>query len=438
MLPLPSAFLARMEQQLGAEMPAFSRAMTDASVRGIRYHPRKTASHDYPDAGEPVPWEKQGRLLKTDSGAGTGLLHEAGAFYLQEPAAMLPGAVMNARPGEWILDLCAAPGGKATQMALAMEGQGLLVANDPVENRAHVLSRNLERMGVAHAVVTCAMPDALASRWPELFDAVMVDAPCSGEGMFRREPASRAEWKPEMAAGCVKRQREILTAAARLVRPGGRLVYATCTWNPEENSGNVRWFLSCHPEFAPEPFSLPGADGPEGMMTCYPHRVKGEGQFVALLRRSGSRTELHRTGPASGGLAPMTKEDLQAYAALLPDRPLPTSRLGETLCVLPSVPDLTGIRVIRAGLHAAERKGKILLPAHAAARAWVHEATIPLNGQEACAYLAGNPLPGETRGWMPVSYLGLPLGWIKGDGNLLKNHYPRGLRNEKIRADAWR
>ena len=207
--------------------------------------------------------------LDPDSKAGSTVLHEAGAFYIQEPSAMLPAAVLDAQPGEKIIDLCAAPGGKSTQIGCAMRGTGLLVCNEPVFRRAQILSRNIERIGLPNALVTCALPAQLAEQWREGFDAVLVDAPCSGEGMFRRDPMTRAEWSPERTVGCAQRQREILASAAELVRPGGRLIYSTCTYNPEENEQNAAWFISAYPEFHTEAFAVPGINAPDGMFTCY-------------------------------------------------------------------------------------------------------------------------------------------------------------------------
>ena len=261
------------------------------------------------DAEDRVPWCPEGRVLRGDSPAGQTIAHEAGAFYLQEPGAMIPAAVMNARPGERILDLCAAPGGKSTQMGAGMRGEGLLICNEPVPKRAAVLSRNIERMGIGNAIVTCAWPEQLAARWPGGFDGVLADVPCSGEGMFRREPESRLEWSPEKAAGCAKRQAEILEEAARLVRDGGRLVYSTCTYNPEENEENVLRFLEKHPEFEPESFSLPGAESRNGMLLCLPHQMKGEGQFAALLRKKGSG----ESRPMQMPFDPATKEWMEVH-----------------------------------------------------------------------------------------------------------------------------
>lgn len=186
--PLPEAFIKRMAAQLGDELPAFLSAMEQLPQRGIRLNPLKLADIDCPGLLDPVPWEPTGYYLTPESDAGAVPLHECGAWYLQEPSAMLPAAVLAPHPGEKILDLCAAPGGKTTQLALRMQGAGLLVCNEPVPKRAAILSRNVERMGIPNALVVSAMPDDLAARWPEGFDGIQVDAPCSGEGMFRRHP----------------------------------------------------------------------------------------------------------------------------------------------------------------------------------------------------------------------------------------------------------
>lgn len=282
MTELPQAFLSQMAAQLKGEMAAFLRTYDEPYQRGLRVNPWKRPTRLPEDCGERVPWEENGHYLALTSTAGADVLHEAGAWYLQEPSAMLPAAVLNAQPGEHVLDLCAAPGGKSTQSGLRMGGQGVLVCNEPVWERAKILSQNIERMGIPNALVVSAYPDQLAQRWPEAFDAIQVDAPCSGEGMFRRHPETRAEWSPESPAGCAKRQAEILDCAAEMLRPGGRMVYSTCTMNRTENEDTVDAFLSRHADFSAEAFSLPGADAPDGMLTCYPHRMKGEGHFVRI------------------------------------------------------------------------------------------------------------------------------------------------------------
>ena len=430
---LPEAFAERMRHQLGNELPAFLSALGDLPIRGIRLNPLKPteAAYQYTGTGR-IPWVKDGYYLPEDSSdAGMTILHAAGAFYIQEPGAMLPAAVLNARPGEIILDLCAAPGGKSTQIGCAMQGKGLLVCNEPIPKRAQILSSNIERMGLPNTVVTCEWPERLMQQWPEGFDAVLVDAPCSGEGMFRRDPETRKEWSAEKAEGCAARQREILAAAAGLVRPGGRLVYSTCTYNPAENEENVRWFTEQYTEFRPEAFFLPGIDAPDGMYTCYPHRLPGEGQFAALLRKEGESSAFL---PADRSLPKPTKAELTLFRSAFPHLPEATHLFGMMLINQPDLPDVKGIRICRAGLHLGEIRGKAVVPDHAAAlcfRTSGIQAT-DLNADEAVRFTGGEAIPGNTAGWTLMRWQGLTVGWGKGSGGIIKNHYPKGLRNQKL------
>lgn len=428
---LPEAFVNRMREQLGEELSAFLRALDEAPTRGIRINPLKRTDAAETYRTDPIPWVRDAYYLPADSAAGTTAVHEAGAFYLQDPGAMLPAAVLAARPGERILDLCAAPGGKSTQIGCDMQGEGLLVCNEIIPKRAQILSRNIERIGLAHTVVTCAAPEQLAEQWGASFDAVLADAPCSGEGMFRKEPDTRAEWNAEKAAGCAERQRQILTAAARLVRPGGRLVYSTCTYNPAENEENAAWFLRTFPAFRPEGFSLPGIDAPEGMFTCYPHRLRCEGQFAALFRKSG---EEYPAMPPDRSLPRPARDAIRIFNDSFPVLPEPTHLFGHTLVRLPACPDLQGIRVFRIGLHLGEVKGKIAVPDHAAALCFrpPEIRTLALDEQQILQYLAGETIPGEAEGWVMMAYRDLVFGWGKGSGGTIRNHYPKGLRNARL------
>lgn len=426
---LPQAFVKRMEALLQDEAAAFFRSYDEPYWRGLRLNPMKPVDVPLPDLLDAVPWEPQGYYLATASTAGALPLHEAGAYYLQEPSAMLPGAVLNPQPGEKVLDLCAAPGGKSTQLALRMKGQGLLVCNEPVPKRAQILSRNVERMGITNALVVSSLPGPLAQRWPGGFDAVQVDAPCSGEGMFRRHPETRQEWTEDSPAGCAKRQAEILDCAAVLVRPGGRIVYSTCTLNPTENEETIHAFCQRHPDFSPQGFSLPGASAPDGMLTCYPHRMKGEGHFTALLRRHGDGTSYL---PEDTSLPKPDKAAAAALRSFAPNAPSPTAMLGDTLVSLPCCPDVRGLKVLRVGLHLGALRGKVFLPDHA----WAVSVTppdmprLPLTEEQARRYQAGEALPVETslRGYVLPTLNGLSLGWGKISDGIMKNHYPKGLR----------
>ena len=425
---LPEAFVSRMERQLGNELPAFLHALEEPPVRGIRLNPLKETDGTEPYRhGKPIPWVSEAYELPLDSEAGSTVLHEAGAFYLQEPGAMMPAAVLNAQPGEKVIDLCAAPGGKSTLIGAVMRGEGLLVCNDPVPKRANILSGNVERIGLPNTVVTCALPGQLADQWPEGFDAVLADAPCSGEGMFRRVPESRTEWSMEKARGCAQRQREILNSAARLVRPGGRLVYSTCTYNPEENEENAEWFLSEHPDFEAEAFSLPGINAPAGFYTCYPHRLRTEGQFAALFRKKGNGEAVL---PEDHSLPRPTDTEKTVMEKTFPAFPAATHRFGDTLVRLPQCPDLHQIRVMRVGLHLGGVRGKIALPDHAAAINSVppESPVLEPDFKDVSRYLAGETLEADMDGWILIRYRGLILGWGKGSGGFIRNHYPKGLR----------
>ena len=232
---LPEAFLERMKRQLGDEYEDFLGSLERPRAVALRYNPLKGPAPKLPFVGESVPWEPEGFYYDPDSRPGLHIYHEAGVYYLQEASAMAPVALLDPQPGEKICDLCSAPGGKTTQIAGRMMGRGFLLCNEWSPKRAKILSRNIERMAVANALVTNESTDRLAARFPGFFDRVLVDAPCSGEGMFRKEEAAITDWSQETVEMCARRQAEILHNAARMVRPGGRLVYSTCTFAPEED-----------------------------------------------------------------------------------------------------------------------------------------------------------------------------------------------------------
>lgn len=439
--PLPKAFADRMRAQLGSEADAYFAALDENYQRGIRMNPRKPFDPALAEGVlESVPWNsRHGHYLTMDSAAGLDPLHEAGAYYIQEPSAMAPVALLSPQPGERVLDLCAAPGGKTTQIADALGGEGLIVCNEPVPSRAKILSRNVERMGVSNALVVSAEPEKLAPVWPEAFDAVLVDAPCSGEGMFRRHPETRDEWNESSPEGCAVRQKRILACAVQMLRPGGRLAYSTCTLNHEENENVVAWLLNEFPELECVPFSMPVNDGvldaPEGMAHLYPHRLRGEGHFAALLRKKGDAAS-DLFAPASTRLFAPQKPLLAAYEAFarpFPGLPRANAQLGDALLSAPDLPPLKGIKVLRAGVQLGILKGKVFAPDHALAMALPLDNAIPtvsLSCEDALLYQSGETLPcsDEVSGYVLPAYAGLPLGFAKASGGQLKNHYPKGLR----------
>lgn len=420
---LPQAYVSRMRALLGAEFDAFLESMQAPPQRALRENARRPGGARSFALAQ-VPWCPRGYFVSTDARPGASLAHFAGAFYLQEPSAMVPAEVLCAQPGERVLDLCAAPGGKATRLA---ECAGALVANEIEPRRAKVLLSNLERMGAWNAAVTNESPARLAQALPEAFDAVLVDAPCSGEGMFRRDPGAIAEWTEASNLGCQKRQREILACAARLVRPGGRLVYSTCTFSPLENEDNVEWFLREFAEFSARDFFLPALGRSQnGCLRVYPHRAAGEGHFVALLARAGE------SQPLSRGLAspPALPEAGAAFFVALP--PGEAVLRGETTCLRSALlPPLDGLRVLRDGLPLFSCKKGVFRPEHAAGMALAARQAFELDAQQANAYLGGAPLAlgkDTPQGWALARYQGMPLGWGKGSEDTFKNHLPKGLR----------
>ena len=344
---------------------------------------------------------------------------------------MAPVALLDPQPGEWVCDLCAAPGGKTTQIAGRMAGKGLLVCNEINPKRARILSRNIERMGVANALVLNEHPEKLASRLAGCFDRVLIDAPCSGEGMFRKEEAAVTDWSEETVAMCARRQAEILHSGAELVRPGGRLVYSTCTFAPAENEEAIAAFLETHPDFEPETVEAPWfVPGENGSFRLWPHKLLGEGHFAAVLRRKG---EEERETPAteSGNKLPREWEE---FARDLGIR-LPEGKavvFGQSLYwVHPQLPALKGLKVERPGLELGELKKNRFEPAHALAL-WLGSCKRTQElGDLAEQYMAGAVIPSSQRGWTLLTVGGYSLGWGKGDGAVLKNHYPKGLRRVK-------
>ena len=427
---LPEAFLDRMKHQLDDEYEDFLRSLERPRAVALRFNPLKGTAPELPFVQQPVPWEPEGFYYDPASRPGLHVYHEAGVYYLQEASAMAPVALLDPQPGERVCDLCSAPGGKTTQIAGRMLGKGFLLCNEWSPKRANILSQNIERMGVANALVTNDDTSGLAKRFAGSFDKVLIDAPCSGEGMFRKEEAAVTDWSIETVQMCARRQAEILHNGAQLVRPGGRLVYSTCTFAPEEDELAVAAFLENHPEFEPEiikaPWFVPGENGSHRL---WPHKLLGEGHFAAVLRKKGDK-EAEFT-PVSGGKLP--KEWVQFAKDLQIELPAGQAVMfGDTLYWAPEgMPDIARLRVLRAGLELGTVKKGRFEPSHALAL-WLKSCSNVQNYEpdsaEMAKYIHGDVVPSSIRGWCLVTAGGYSIGWSKGDGNVLKNHYPKGLR----------
>jgi 16S rRNA C967 or C1407 C5-methylase (RsmB/RsmF family)/NOL1/NOP2/fmu family ribosome biogenesis protein len=416
----------------------------------------------------PIPWCPAGfEIVPVAVQPGTGApahpspgkhpYHAAGLYYLQDPAAMAAAELLAPRPGERILDLAAAPGGKATHIAALMAHQGLLIANEIHPQRAWELAGNLERWGARNAVITNETPERLAARLPGFFDRVLVDAPCSGEGMLRKAEAARREWTPDTVRGCALRQDAILEHAAALVRPGGRLVYATCTFNPEENEGALARFLRGHPDFAlielpQHPGFSPGR--PEWLaddlhayrnavaraVRLWPHLAPGEGHFIAALERAANAPPSPPPKPWRPAKLPRPVEEAYRTFCAAPHPPWGDAAFalalsGAYLYALPAgLPDLTGLRYLHPGWWLGVVKKDRFEPSHALALGLTPQAArrtldLAADAPETAAYLRGEICSSAgDDGWTLVTVDGFPAGWGKRTGGRLKSHYPKGLR----------
>lgn len=424
-VPLPAAFIARMRADLGDGFEPFLLAMQQTPRRSLRVNTLKITPERFMEllglSLAPAGVIPEGFWMPEGLTPGRDPLHAAGLYYMQEPSAQLPARLLGVEKGDAVLDLAAAPGGKSGQIAEALDGTGVLVANEPVPERAAVLVRTLERLGVQNAIVTCMQADALCERMAGVFDRVLVDAPCAGEGMFRKEPAAIASWSEAHVASCAVRQRLMLDSASQALRMGGTLVYATCSFSKAENEDTVQHFLKAHPEF-----SL------IEMRRLYPHTSPGEGQFMAKLVKHD--TGRARTQPVRGeACQPFADFCRHALTARLPDRVrvLPD---GRALLLPPRMPLFwEQLRIRRAGLLLGEVRGGRFMPDHALflglpADAFAHQ--VALTGEPLQRYLAGEsvPVPASLRGYAAVTASGYPIGFGKAAGGTLKNHYPKGLR----------
>ncbi|AKG34314.1 RsmF rRNA methyltransferase first C-terminal domain-containing protein [Paenibacillus durus] len=457
---LPAAYTAMIREMLGSETDAFLDTYAAPKTQGLRMNWLKTRTASGKKAAEktarlfglqPVPWCPEGYYYEEPSRPGRHPYHEAGLYYIQEPSAMSAAVLLDPKPGETVLDLAAAPGGKTTHIASLMDGQGLLISNEIHPERAKILAENVERLGLSHTLVTSANPGDLARLFPETFDRIMLDAPCSGEGMFRKDQGAISEWSPEHVEMCAARQWDIVQDAYTMLKPGGRLAYSTCTFNRKENEELIARVTATYPDM-----ELLAAK------RLWPHQDRGEGHFVALLAKGGApdpstvdplqgsakrgnRSGKGRIGGRPDAAAQTAFRQFREWAAA----EIPGFRaegvpllFGESLYLLPSAfgesfsPELLhGLRIPRAGLHLAHLKKNRLEPAHALAMALCPEQAarsfdLDPESPEARSWLRGESLTvsDDLQGWTLVTVDHLPLGWGKASSGQLKNHYPKGLR----------
>ncbi|MCZ8512118.1 RsmB/NOP family class I SAM-dependent RNA methyltransferase [Paenibacillus filicis] len=460
MITLPPSYVEQMRRQLGAESAAFLASYDAPRTQGLRLNPLKTGllekGLDRLELKsrfglEPVPWCDTGFYYDEASRPGKHPFHAAGLYYIQEPSAMSAVELLAPEPGDIVLDLAGAPGGKSTHIAGKLRGAGLLVSNEIHPARARILSENIERFGIRNAIVTSASPPQLEERFPRFFDKIMVDAPCSGEGMFRKDPEAMDEWSPDHVTMCAARQSDILDSALAMLKTGGRLAYSTCTFNEKENEKVIAGLLQRYPSLRIERTER-----------IWPHLQRGEGHFVCVLRLeedpgtgrpalSAAAAKRPEGRPKRGAVRP-EEEAIRLYEAFAADTLSPEERAlppgepvlyGEQLYWLPHAAGcpldrgwLQGLKVLRPGLHLGEVKKGRLEPAHALALSLPDASyatrvfDLPDESDAAERYLRGEALHTDEAagGWTLVAVAGFPIGWGKLSGGQLKNHYPKGLR----------
>ena len=459
---LSEAFLDRMKDMLKDDFDAFCQAYEQPRTFGLRVNTAKISCEDFekivPFEVKKIPWIPNGYFYKEEIRPSRCPLYQAGLYYLQEPSAMTPASRIPVNPGEYVLDLCAAPGGKATAAGAALQGQGLLVANDISTSRARALLRNLELFGISNLFVANEKPEKLAKSFPEFFHKILLDAPCSGEGMFRKEEALARDWTPEKSHELSLIQRELLLQAADMLRPGGMLLYSTCTFAPEEDEGAVSYLLENRPDM--ELVELPHKEGfSEGVpawgnnapvltrcVRLFPHKMNGEGHFMALFQKAGtSYTELPETSVKPDK---ETRKWLELFfdeigLRTLGGQPFNWNRVEtrkDKVYYLPPVnTSFRGLNFLRNGLYLGDLKKNRFEPSQPLALA-LHKGDIKatislsLDDQRITRYLKGETLniePEEAvhqKGWHLLCAEGYPIGFGKLVNQTLKNKYPAGWR----------
>jgi NOL1/NOP2/sun family putative RNA methylase len=467
----PEAFLNRMTEILGNEYIDFLATLQLPPTTGLRVNTLKLSPNEYLDRSpyklSRVPWCSSGYIVDSQLGddflsPGKHPYHSAGLYYLQEPSAMAAAEILAPQPGEKVLDLAAAPGGKATHLVDLMNNAGLLVANEIHPKRVWDLVENLERCGATNTVVTNEAPVKLADHFGEYFDRVLLDAPCSGEGMFRKSEAARKEWKPELVRSCAIRQSAILEQAARMVKPGGRLAYTTCTFSVEENEGVIAKFITQHPEFEldtiqpatgyqparPEWVGLSSRHRINRAIRIWPHLSQSEGHFIALLIKRES-TAKYQSGEVKISGLYSNRLFLSKNKKLA--RTIVDDFCRDNLCfsfdysqlilegsyvfqLTDFTPDLVGLKVIHPGWWLGSISKEHFTPSHSLALGITGEQSkrilpLQIGDQRLSSYFAGESFPNSgDNGWILVTVDGYPVGWGKRVQNVVKNFYPHGLR----------
>lgn len=472
---LPIEFTVRMKNLLKDEYDDFLLSYEKPKFQALRINTLKCNNDIISLLTEnqlnKIAWCETGFYYDENIRPGKNPLHEAGAYYIQEPSAMSPATYLDAKPGEIVLDLCAAPGGKSTQIACSLKNEGLLISNEIIPSRAKILSENIERLGIRNAIVTNESPERLSNFFTNFFDKIMVDAPCSGEGMFRKNNDACVEWSTENVKICSKRQEDILDYAASMLKPGGKIVYSTCTFAPEENELNIFKFLNKHSDFhivKPKLYDGMSIGNPDYIklfndinmdisglshklldslkdtIRLLPHKLDGEGHFVAILEKAKTTIDFdsskNKTKPIKGVSEKSIKDYLDFCDSFLIKKPegIPVM-FGNQLNLLPEAcPPLDKIKVLRAGLNLGTFLKNRFEPSHSLAMALrpnevKNNVNLSLKDETIYKYINGETFEySGNKGWYLITVEGISIGFGKLSGDVMKNHYPKGLRKNLL------
>ena len=451
---LPEIYEQNMINLLGEEYETYKACLDKPMFHGIRINTRKISVEDFlkinPFNLKPVPWCSNGFYFdeKVDKPSKHPYYY-AGLYYIQEPSAMTPANVLPVEEGDRVLDICAAPGGKSTELAAKLNGTGVLVSNDISASRAKALLKNLEVFGVENSLIISEAPYKLSERFCEYFDKILIDAPCSGEGMFRKSISMVNAWDETRNEFFSDLQHSILDEVVKMLKPGGKLLYSTCTFSPLENEKSIEYLLSLderlsicqfdaysgfdtgHPEWS-------DTGNPELTKSAriWPHRVDGEGHFVCLVKKEGSNTNSSNFGDYPIKKAKLPKEAEEFLACI--NKKFSANRLeisGDKLYYIPDTfPSVRGLRILRCGLYLGEIKKNRFEPSQSLAMNLSYEDfnnTVNLSAEDerVVKYLKGETIEADGKnGWTLVCVDSYPLGWGKMNNGILKNKYLPGWR----------
>ena len=450
-MKLPENYKRNIEILLKEEAVAFFLEMEKPAVTSLRVNPlkvnREKLLRDFTIPLKPVAWEAMGFYYPNDYRLGAHPYHLAGAFYIQDASAMAVGQVANVKAHEKVLDLCGAPGGKTTHLAALMNNEGLIVSNEIDYKRSKILSSNVERLGIKNTIVLNETPAQLEKEFPHYFDVIVLDAPCSGEGMFRKDETALAMWNENNVKKCVLNQRKLLASANKMLKKGGRIVYSTCTFSELENEANIKWFSQEYPyyeiqETALSKYFSPGIDLENNCLKLkdtlrlWPHKIKGEGHYIAVLKKTAGSISQLKLKKDKNNI-----KNIQNYYEFMKDYKLPnldgTLFLDkEDLYLLPMALDLKNLKAIRPGLKLGKLDSNYFHPSHSLAQFLKEDEfsltyNLSLNDELLRKYFLGETFNLDVKdGWYLILVDHISIGFMKATKGRLNNHFPKGLRQK--------